>query len=60
MMNQSDEFRENAANCAELAETASEQPTQLRYRRMQASWLVLAKEQDWLEGRVAETTSSAN
>jgi hypothetical protein len=37
-MKQSDVFRDNAANCAELADAASEQPTQLRYRRMETEW----------------------
>jgi hypothetical protein len=38
-MKQFDVFRANAANCAEHADAASEQPTQLRYRRMETAWL---------------------
>jgi hypothetical protein len=50
-MKQSDVFRDNAANCAELADAATEQPAQLRYRRMETAWLALAAEQDWLDGQ---------
>jgi hypothetical protein len=52
-MKQSDVFRDNAANCAELADAASEQPTQLRYRRMKTAWLALATEQVWLDGQIS-------
>jgi hypothetical protein len=47
---QSDIFRENAENCAVLAVAASN--TFLRYKRMQAAWLALAHEQDWLDGKI--------
>jgi hypothetical protein len=57
MVKQSDVYRDNAANCSELADNASDPPTQLRYRRMESSWLALAKEQDWLDGRVLEVAS---
>jgi len=49
---QSDIFRENAEKCALLAEAASTQPDFLRYKRMQAAWLALAHEQDWLDGKI--------
>ena len=52
-MKQSDHFRENAENCQRLAERASDQPTYLRYKRMEAAWLSLADEQDWLDGETA-------
>jgi hypothetical protein len=52
-MKQSEIFRENAENCAQLAETAANEPTFLRYKRMEAAWLALAKEQDWLDGDVS-------
>jgi hypothetical protein len=45
-------FRESAENCALLAEAASTQPTFLGYKRMQAAWLALAHEQDWLDGKI--------
>jgi hypothetical protein len=48
----SDEYRENAANCAELAAASQDEPTRNRYKRMEAeaAWLALAEEQDWLDG----------
>jgi hypothetical protein len=49
---QSDIFREHAENCAVLAEAAPNEPTFLRYKRMQAAWLALAHEQDWLDGKI--------
>src|SRR5260221_14703140 len=52
VMKQSDSFRENAENCAQLAERATDQPTHLRYKRMEAAWRALAEEQDWLDGEV--------
>ena len=53
-MKQSDIFRENAENCGRLAEAATNQPLHLRYKRMEAAWLALANEQDWLDGVVAD------
>ena len=52
-MKQSDIFRENAENCAQLAEGAIGEPTFNRYKRMEAAWRALANEQDWLDGEVA-------
>ena len=52
-MKSSDHFRENAENSAQLAERATDEPTFLRYKRMEAAWLALAEEQDWLDGEVA-------
>lgn len=54
-MKQSDIFKENAENCLRLAETAKDDPTYNRYRRMAEAWLALAKEQDWLDGEQAPT-----
>ena len=51
-MKQSDIFRENAENCAQLAESATNEPLHLRYRRMEAAWWALAHEQDWLDGEI--------
>ena len=51
-MKQSELFRENAENCAHLAESAASEPLFNRYKRMEAAWLALAKEQDWLDGEV--------
>jgi hypothetical protein len=51
-MKQSEIFRENAENCAHLAEGAANEPAFLRYKRMEAAWRALAHEQDWLDGEV--------
>jgi hypothetical protein len=53
MMRPSEEFRSNADHCAELAEKAADEASRRRYRRMEAAWLALAEEQDWLDGKVA-------
>ena len=52
-MKQSELFRENAENCAHLAESAASEPLFNRYKRMEAAWLALANEQDWLDGEVS-------
>ena len=51
----------NAENCARLAEAATNEPLHLRYKRMEAAWLALANEQDWLDGAVPpiDTTKEA-
>ena len=51
----SDMFRENAQNCADKAESAKDEPTYKRFKRMEAAWLALAEEQDWLDGEVRPT-----
>lgn len=53
-MKPADIFRENAENCAQLAagEPSKESPAYKRYKRMEAAWLALAEEQDWLDGEV--------
>lgn len=55
-MNQSEKFRENAANCALLAKQAKLETARIRYRRMESAWLSLAEEQDWLDGVVPNST----
>jgi hypothetical protein len=52
-MKHSDHFRENAENFAQLAERAIDDATHKRYKRMEAAWLALAEEQDWLDGEVS-------
>jgi hypothetical protein len=52
-MKQSEIFRENAENCAHLAEGANDEPAFHRYKRMEAAWRALANEQDWLDGEVS-------
>lgn len=51
-MKQSDHFRENAANCMQLAEQAARGPVSKRYTRMAQGWSALAQEQAWLDGEV--------
>jgi hypothetical protein len=51
-MKQSEIFRENADNCAHLAESADSDPAVNRYKRMEAAWRALADGQDWLDGEV--------
>jgi len=43
---------ENAENCAQLAENATDEPTYNRYKRMETAWRALAEEQDWLDGKI--------
>ena len=45
MLTKSEEYRENARNCGELAGEAKDLPSKNRYRRMQDAWLALAEEQ---------------
>jgi hypothetical protein len=52
-MKQSQHFLENAENCAQLAERATDDPSYKRYKRMEAAWRALAEEQDWLDGEVS-------
>lgn len=59
MMRQSQHFLENAANCAQLAERAPDEPSHNRYKRMEAAWRALAKEQDWLDGEVTPSSTEA-
>ena len=52
-MKQSQHFLENAENCAQLAERATDEPTHNRFKLMEAAWRALAEEQDWLDGETA-------
>jgi len=47
---QSQQYLNNAENCAELAERAKDEPTYKRFKLMEAGWLAMAREQDWLDG----------
>jgi hypothetical protein len=53
-MKPSEIYRENADNCAALAEgePARDTPAYKRYRRMEEAWRSLAEEQEWLDGEV--------
>ncbi|BEV43961.1 hypothetical protein CRBSH125_01440 [Afipia carboxidovorans] len=57
MKSLSETYRENARNCAELADAAGDEPARNRYRRMAAAWLALAEEQEWLDGFVSPEKS---
>jgi hypothetical protein len=59
IMKQSKIFRENAENCAHLAESAANEPAFHRYKRMEAAWRALADEQDWLDGEVSPSRISS-
>lgn len=50
-MTTADQYRLNAANCAQMAETAENEPDKNRFKRMEAAWRALAEEQDWLDGK---------
>jgi hypothetical protein len=50
MTKQSDLYRQNADNCAQMAEAAEAEPAFNRFKRIEAAWLALAEEQDWLDG----------
>ncbi|SDJ61977.1 MULTISPECIES: hypothetical protein [Bradyrhizobium] len=49
-MTTADQYRLNAANCAQMAETAENEPDRNRFKRMEDAWRALAEEQDWLDG----------
>jgi hypothetical protein len=49
-MTKAEQYRLNAANCAQMAETAESEPDRNRFKRMEAAWRALAEEQDWLDG----------
>lgn len=55
MVKNSDTFRANAENCLYLSDSAANEPTSRRYRRMAEAWTALATEQDWLDGHAAQT-----
>ena len=59
-MKQSQHFLDNAENCAQLAERATDDPTHKRYKRMEAAWRALAEEQDWLDGEVSPVRKPDN
>ncbi|MGX9390484.1 hypothetical protein ACWX0K_07275 [Nitrobacteraceae bacterium UC4446_H13] len=56
MTTKSDDYRENARDCAELATDAKNEPARNRYKCTEAAWLALAEEQDWLDGQKAPDT----
>jgi hypothetical protein len=59
MTKQSDIYRQNAENCMRLAEAAENEPAYNRFKRMEAAWLALADEQDWLDGETSPISEGA-
>ncbi|MEZ0222807.1 hypothetical protein AB7714_09175 [Tardiphaga sp. 1201_B9_N1_1] len=59
-MKQSDAYRANAENCAEMAAAADSEPARNRFKRMEAAWLALAEEGDWLDGETPLEKSPVN
>jgi hypothetical protein len=59
LMKQSDLYRQNAENCTQMAEAARGEPAYNRYKRMEAAWLALAEEQDWLDGELSPVDPEA-
>ena len=53
-MKRSQHFLENAENCAQLAERATDEPARKRYKRMEEAWRSLAAEQAWLDGETPD------
>ena len=49
-MKQSGIYRQNAENCAYLAEGALNEPTRQWYKLMEAAWSGVADEHDWIDG----------
>ena len=45
--------------CADKAETAKDEPTRKRFKRMEVAWLALADQQDWLDGEQSPLGSTA-
>ena len=60
MDKQSELLRENAENCLELSEKATNEPAMRRYRRMAAAWRALADQQDWLDGEAPPVKRDAH
>jgi hypothetical protein len=50
-MSLADTFRDNAADCAFLAERAEDEETKLALMRMEAAWRTLANQQEILNNR---------
>jgi hypothetical protein len=59
MIKDSDIYRQNADNCLQLAEAAQDEAAYKRFKRMEAAWLALAEEQDWLDGERSPVDTNA-
>ena len=52
-MSSADIFRDNAEDCALLAERAEDEETKRAFKRMEEAWRTLAQEQDGLDKKAA-------
>ena len=43
-------WTENTDNCLQLVDASQDEAAYNGYKRMEAAWLALAEEQDWLDG----------
>jgi hypothetical protein len=43
-----------------MAATADSEPARNRFKRMEAAWLALAEEEDWLGGETSQEGSPVN
>jgi hypothetical protein len=50
-MSLADTFRDNAADCAFIAERSEDAETKLTFKKMEAAWRTLADQQDRLDNR---------
>jgi hypothetical protein len=48
-MSLADTYRDNAADCAFLAERSEDDETRLTFKRMEAAWRTLANQQERLD-----------
>jgi hypothetical protein len=46
-------LKEIAENCADMADSADNEASRRRYRRMEQSYLRLAETEEWLDGQVS-------
>ena len=53
-MSLADIFRDNAEDCAFLAERAEDEDTKLAFKRMEEAWRTLAQEQDRLNKKTTK------
>jgi hypothetical protein len=51
-MSLADTYRDNAADCAFLAERSEDEETRLTFKRMEAAWRTLASQQERLDAKV--------
>jgi hypothetical protein len=50
-MGMADIYRDNAADCAFLAERSEDEETRLTFKRMEAAWRTLASQQERLDAK---------